>query len=135
FFDSMAVMSNLVFEMSPGQVLDSAQFASQFPITTDQSVLPTVARDPQSGAEFNDPSVDSLPPNIKLALLPPEELPPLVFHETIPAPLPTEAFVLPTLPPAVIEATATAALVNEAGLTVVGSDAASNSEIFNGSIT
>src|SRR6185503_12034933 len=84
FFDSMAVMSNLVFEMSPGQVLDSAEFASQFPITTDQSVLPTVTGDPQSGAEFNDPSVDSLPPNIKLALLPPEELPTLVFHETIP---------------------------------------------------
>src|SRR6476660_5281455 len=98
FFDSMGVMSNFVFEMAPGQVLDSAQFASQFPITTDQSVLPTVARDPQSGAEFNDPSVDSLPPNIKLALLPPEELPPLVFHETIPAPLPTEALALATLP-------------------------------------
>ena len=90
FFDSMSVMSNLVFEMAPGQVLDSAEFASQFPITTDQSVLPTVAGDPQSGAEFNDPSVDPLPPNIKLALLPEEELPTFVFHETIPVPLPTE---------------------------------------------
>lgn len=30
FFDSMGVMSNLVFEMSPGQVLDSAEFASRF---------------------------------------------------------------------------------------------------------
>src|SRR5207342_3053915 len=27
FFDSMSVMSNLVFEMAPGQVLDSAEFA------------------------------------------------------------------------------------------------------------
>ena len=99
FFDSMAVMSNLVFETSPGQVLDSAEFASQFPITADQSVIPTGAENPQSGAEFNDPSVDILPPNTTLALLPPEELPPLEFHETIPAPLPTEAFLLPTLPP------------------------------------
>ena len=94
FFDSMAVMSNLVFEMTPGQVLNSAEFASQFPITTDQSVLPAGAEGQQSGAEFNDPSVDPLPPNVPLALLPPEELPPIVFHETIPAPLPTAAFVL-----------------------------------------
>src|SRR6185436_8576954 len=85
FFDSMGVMSNFVFEMAPGEILDSAQFASQFPITRDQSVLPALTEGPaQSGAEFNDPSIDSLPPNIKLALLPPEELPSLVFHETIP---------------------------------------------------
>ena len=140
FFDSMGVMSNFVFEMAPGEVLDSAQFASQFPITRDQSVLPALTEGPaESGAEFNDPSVDSLPPNIKLALLPPEELPTFEFHETIPVPLPTEAFVLPTLPtlppPAAIEVTDTDALVNEAGLPGIGSDAASNSEIFNGSIT
>ena len=79
FFDSMAVMSNLVFEMTPGQVLNSAEFASQFPITTDQSVLPAGAEGVQSGAEFNDPSVDPLPPNVPLALLPPEELPPIAF--------------------------------------------------------
>ena len=142
FFDSMAVMSNLVFEMTPGQVLNSAEFASQFPITTDQSVLPAGAEGVQSGAEFNDPSVDPLPPNVPLALLPPEELPPIVFHETIPAPLPTEALALPTLPtlptvppPAAIETTGSEALVNEAGLPGIGSNAASNSEIFNGSIT
>ncbi len=139
FFNSMAVMSNLVFEMTPGQVLNSAEFASQFPITTDQSVLPAGAEGQQSGAEFNDPSVDPLPPNVPLALLPPEELPPIVFHETIPAPLPTEALALPTLPtvppPAAIETTGSEALVNEAGLPGIGSNAASNSEIFNGSIT
>ena len=139
FFNSMAVMSNLVFEMTPGQVLNSAEFASQFPITTDQSVLPAGAEGVQSGAEFNDPSVDPLPPNVPLGLLPPEELPPIVFHETIPAPLPTEALALPTLPtvppPAAIETTGSEALVNEAGLPGIGSNAASNSEIFNGSIT
>ena len=140
FFDSMGVMSNLVFEMTPGQVLDSAEFASQFPITRDQSVLPALTDGPAtSGAEFNDPSVDSLPANSKLALLPPEELPPIVFHETIPAPLPTEALALPTVPtvppPAAIETAGSEALVNEAGLPGIGSNAASNSEIFNGSIT
>src|SRR6187551_3848924 len=135
FFDSMGVMSNFVFEMAPGEVLDSAQFVSQFPITRDQSVLPALTDGPtESGAEFNDPSIDSLPPNIKLALLPPEELPTLVFHETIPAPFPTAA--LPTVPPsAAIEVTDSEALANEAGLPGIGSDAASNSEIFNGSIT
>ena len=130
-------MSNFFFEMAPGEVLDSAQFVSQFPITRDQSVLPALTEGPtESGAEFNDPSVDGLPPNIKLALLPPEELPTLVFHETIPAPLPTAAFVLPTVPPSVaIEVTDSAALANEAGLPGIGSNAASNSEIFHGSIT
>ena len=137
FFNSMGVMSNFFFEMAPGEVLDSAQFVSQFPITRDQSVLPPLTDGPtEFGAEFNDPSVDGLPPNIKLALLPPEELSPLVFHETIPAPLPTAAFVLPTVPPsAAIEVTDSAALANEAGLPGIGSNAASNSEIFNGSIT
>ena len=86
----MAVMSNLVFEMTPGQVLNSAEFASQFPITTDQSVLPAGAEGQQSGAEFNDPSVDPLPPNVPLALLPPEELPPIAFSEEIPARLPPD---------------------------------------------
>ena len=96
FFDSMGVMSNFVFEMAPGQVLDSAEFASQFPITRDQSVLPALTKGPaESGAEFNDPSVDSLPPNIKLALLPEEELPTFVFHETIPVRLPADIAVLP----------------------------------------
>ena len=104
FFDSMAVMSNLVFEMTPGQVLNSAEFASQFPITTDQSVLPAGAEGVQSGAEFNDPSVDPLPPNVPLALLPPEELPPIVFHETIPVlpPVQEEAVLPPVQGEAVV---------------------------------
>ena len=143
FFDPAGVMSDLVFEMAPGQVLDSAEFTSQFPITRDQSVLPALTEGPlDSGAEFNELSAYSLLPSTKLTLLSPEELSPPAFHETIPASLPTEALALPTLPtvptvppPAAIEATDTDALVNEAGLPVIGSDAASNSEIFNGSIT
>ena len=99
FFDSMGVMSNFVFEMAPGQFLDSAEFASQFPITRDQSVLPALTEGPtESGAEFNDPSVDLLPPNSKLALLPEEELPTFVFHETIPV-LPLVEQEAPPSPP------------------------------------
>ena len=41
FFDSRGtVLSNLIFEMGPNQIFDGVQFASQFPITEDQSVLP-----------------------------------------------------------------------------------------------
>src|SRR5262245_11545046 len=84
FFDSIGVMSNFVFEMAPGQVLDSAQFFSHFQFTTGQGTEPAATEGPpQSGAEFNDPSVDSFPPNTKLALLPPEELPPLASREEL----------------------------------------------------
>ena len=87
-FDSDGVMPNLVFEMAPGQVLDGAEFTSQFPIA--QSELPALTDGSLgSGAEFNDPPVDHLPFNINnlplninnfplnsnLASLP-EELPP-----------------------------------------------------------
>ena len=95
FFDSAGVMSNLVFEMAPGQVLDSAEFTSQFPITRDQSVLPALTEGPlDSGAEFNDPSADSLP-STKLTLLSPEELSPPAFLDMPPS------FVagLPPVPP------------------------------------
>ena len=40
FFDSMGVLSNMMIEVAPNQDLTGAQFATQFPITTDQSVLP-----------------------------------------------------------------------------------------------
>src|SRR5262245_34642614 len=84
FFDSIGVMSNFVFEMAPGQVLDSAQFFSHFQFTSSQSIEPASNEGPtQSGAEFTDPSVDILPPNSKLALLPPEELPPLASREEL----------------------------------------------------
>src|SRR5262245_21956207 len=84
FFDSTGVMSNFVFEMAPGQVLDSAQFFSHFRFTTGQGIEPAATEGPpQSGAEVNDPSVDSFPPNTKLALLPPEELPPLASREEL----------------------------------------------------
>ena len=95
FFDSAGVMSNLIFEMAPGQVLDSAEFTSQFPITRDQSVLPALTEGPlDSGAEFNDPSADSLP-STKLTLLSPEELSPPAFQDMPP----TFVAGLPPVPP------------------------------------
>ena len=95
FFDSAGVMSNLIFEMAPGQVLDSAEFISQFPITRDQSVLPALTEGPlDSGAEFNDPSADSLP-STKLTLLSPEELSPPAFQDMPP----TFVAGLPPVPP------------------------------------
>ncbi len=103
FFDSTGVMPNFVFEMAPGQVLDGAEFTSHFPITSTPDVLPALTDGPPgSGAEFNDPSVDSLPLNVanlpSNSTLPPEELPPHelppIFDAGLPPMLP------PPLPPA-----------------------------------
>ena len=96
-------MPNFVFEMAPGQVLDRAEFTSHFPITSTPDVLPALTDGPLgSGAEFNDPSVDSLPLNVanlpSNSTLPPEELPPHelppIFDAGLPPMLP------PPLPPA-----------------------------------
>ena len=81
FFDSMGVMSNMVIEVAPNQDLTGAQFATQFPITQDQSVLPAAGPDtPAPGADFHDVSVTPLETPPPLPLLPPEELPPIQFH-------------------------------------------------------
>ena len=64
FFDSMGVpLQNLTVEVAPGRELPSGEFASVFPITTDQSVLAAAgngAQNPPSGANFSDPSVEPL---------------------------------------------------------------------------
>src|SRR5215208_3193311 len=64
FFDSRHDASNLSVEVAPGRDVSVSEFASLFPITTDQSVLPA-AGDGQgnaqaSGAHFSDSSVDPL---------------------------------------------------------------------------
>ncbi|HEX5508271.1 MAG TPA: hypothetical protein VFX37_07185, partial [Pseudolabrys sp.] len=83
FFDSKGtVLGNLTIEVAPGQDLDGAQFAAQFPVTDDQSVLPAAGNGGNaSGADFHDPSVDPLSVPGPLGLLGPEELPPVQFHE------------------------------------------------------
>src|SRR6185437_7566242 len=87
FFDSMGVLSNLTIEVGPNQDLNGAQFAAQFPITEDQSVLPAAGNGSNgaSGADFHDPSVDPLATPGPLPLLPPEELPPIQFTNVLSA--------------------------------------------------
>lgn len=102
FFDSMGVLSNLLLTVGPDQDLTGAQFAAQFPFSTDQAVLP--AGGPggtPSGGDFHDPSVDPLAPIPLNTLLPPEELPPIVFHETVPGLLPGQENLIPTVAGAV----------------------------------
>ena len=79
---------DLTVEVAPGRELPSGEFASLFPITTDQSVLAAAgngAQNPPSGANFSDPSVEPLLTPTPLPLLGPEELPNWVVEfETIP---------------------------------------------------
>src|SRR6185437_8990860 len=63
-------LSNISFEMAPDHMLTGEQFASEFPITTDQSILPAAgAGGPTAGAHFSDPTVDALSTGNALALL------------------------------------------------------------------
>ena len=79
FFDSMGVpLANISVELN-GKEFSSTDFASTFPITTDQSVLPAAgdggaAGAPSSGANFANASVDPLNSPNPLPLLGPEEL-------------------------------------------------------------
>ena len=65
-------LANILFEMAPDRTLSGDQFASLFPITTDQSVLPAAGpggNGPTSGAHFGDPTVDPLSTGTPLDLL------------------------------------------------------------------
>ena len=55
-------LPNVSFEMGPDRVLNGTEFASLFPVTTDQSVLPAAGSTggTGSGAHFVDPTVDAL---------------------------------------------------------------------------
>src|SRR5258708_29258172 len=78
FFDSMGVpLSNVQVEVAPGRDLPSAEFASTFLITTDQSVLPTTgaaAGVVASGADFHSPTVEPLDVPPPLPFVPPTDL-------------------------------------------------------------
>ena len=83
FFNSRGIMSNLLLDMGSGQEFNGERFASQFPITEDQSVLPAAGPGGvASGADFHGPFVDGLFTGNPLDLLPPEELPGLQFTIT-----------------------------------------------------
>ena len=59
FFNSMGVpLQNLTVEVAPGRELPSGEFASVFPITTDQSVLAAAgngAQNPRFRRQFQQP--------------------------------------------------------------------------------
>src|ERR1700682_5727936 len=119
FFDSMnAPLSNVTVEAN-GRDFTGSEFASSFPITTDQSVLTaagvSAAGAPSSGADFHGSSVDPLNEPIPLPLLGQEELPNWVTAPVIgPAALTTSttSFVDTTAPTAVAGLVST----NEKGL-------------------
>ena len=84
FFDSMGVpLSNVSVIVSSGQDLPSGEFVSTVPISTDTTLLPTAgpgtAATEKSGAFFTDVPVDPLLLPNPLPLLPPEQLPGIVF--------------------------------------------------------
>src|SRR5436305_1241525 len=100
FFDSRHdALQNLTIEVSPGRELSVTEFASSFPITTDQSVLPAAGTGngnvQASGAHFDNPAVDPLAVPNPLPLLPQEELGNFVVTN----PTGTATDVLPPNPP------------------------------------
>lgn len=77
FFDSTGKpLANLDVNLGAGHDVTGDQFASLFPITEDQSVLPAAGGggSPASGADFHNPTVDPLAIGNPLPLLGPEEL-------------------------------------------------------------
>ncbi|HKS19362.1 MAG TPA: DUF5801 repeats-in-toxin domain-containing protein, partial [Bradyrhizobium sp.] len=79
FFDSRHdALNNLSVEVAPGREVSVNEFASLFPITTDQSVLPAAGdgtgNAQGSGANFSTSSVDPLNSGDPLDLLGQEEL-------------------------------------------------------------
>jgi T1SS-143 domain-containing protein len=78
FFDSRHdALGNLSVEVAPGREVSVNEFASLFPITTDQSVLPAAGEGGNaqgSGANFSDSAVDPLGSRNPLDLLGQEEL-------------------------------------------------------------
>ena len=63
-------LADVAFEMAPDRTLTGDQFASLFPITTDQSVLPAAGNGgPTAGANFSDAHVDALSTGTALGLL------------------------------------------------------------------
>ncbi|MGB6081158.1 MAG: hypothetical protein WBF99_17070 [Xanthobacteraceae bacterium] len=92
-------LNNVTIEVAPGRDVTANEFASIFPITTDQSVLPAAGGDggnsQATGAHFSDPSVDPLSVGNPLALLGQEDLGNFAFQFPLTNSAPTQN-VLPT---------------------------------------
>ena len=101
-------LPNIAFEMAPDRLLTGDEFASLFPITTDQSVLPAAGpggNGPTAGAHFGDPTVDQLPTFTALDLL-----------DASPGPGNNFASLAPDAPPTQITAAPDTVSVVEAGI-------------------
>jgi VCBS repeat-containing protein len=114
-------LNNVTIEVAPGRDVSANEFASIFPITTDQSVLPAAGNgdggnSQATGAHFTDPSVDALSVGNPLDLLGQEQLGnfvvefPLVGSAPVNNAIPTVA-VIPDFPDASFNSEA-----SEAGL-------------------
>jgi hypothetical protein len=75
FYDSKGLpLSDISVELSPDRSVSGVEFASLFPITTDQSILPAAGgtSSPASGANFETVNIDQFAGNpVPLALLTP----------------------------------------------------------------
>src|ERR1700726_67584 len=120
-------LQNLTIEVAPGRDLSVSEFASSFPITTDQSVLPAAGTGngnaQASGGDFNPSVVDPLPPIPTNVLAPPEVLPNLQFIN------PTGVLQTTPTTPTVVAPTITAGIgpdlvVDESFIPVIGSHVA-----------
>src|ERR1700761_3141380 len=100
-------LHDISFEMAPDHMLSGEQFASEFPITTDQSILPAAGAGggPTAGAHFSDPTVDPLNVGNPLDLLGPEN-----FGNAF------DRFQNPAAPPAPVAGVADSVILNEDGL-------------------
>ena len=91
FFDSAGKpLQDLTVEVAPGRDITSAEFATLFPVTDDQSVLPAAGAGNGSGAQasganFTTVGVDPLGTVNPLALLGQEELPNFVINNILAA--------------------------------------------------
>ena len=72
--DNGQPLADLSVELGPGRDVSSSEFATLFPVTTDQSVLPASGgpNAPTSGANFNAPTIDPLVQPSPLPFLPPD---------------------------------------------------------------
>ncbi|MDO9460089.1 MAG: DUF5801 repeats-in-toxin domain-containing protein, partial [Alphaproteobacteria bacterium] len=130
FFDSRGdALQSLTIEVAPGRLISVSEFASLFPITTDQSVLPAAGTEggnaQASGANFTSVTVSPLSTGDPLDLLPQEQLPNFVLNPDPVGVLPTEP--TPPAPPAgptIVAGLGLPLSVDESFIPVIGSQQA-----------
>src|SRR3569623_556760 len=143
FFDSTGhPLANLDVNLGAGHDVTGDQFASLFPITEDQSVLPAAGGggSPASGADFHSPTVDPLAVGNPLPLLGPEDL----GNFRVNLPLGPQSTFIDTAPEITLTPTDVDVnghnIVNEAGITAhagqpAGTLAGNDSAVAHGTFT